>query len=406
MTRNILLLVTGSVAAFKAAALASKLTQSGFDVRTVLSGSAKEFVGVATFEGLTRNRVYEGTFAPGDAMAHIELARWADLTLVYPASGNTLTKLAHGRADDLIGTLFLAHEFNRPYWVAPAMNPSMLAHPAVAEAVSKLKGWGVTVFDSDAGRTACGEVGTGRLIEPEVMYEEIKKHFFDSSPLGDRRILVTAGGTSESIDPVRVLTNVSTGETGVRVANALAESGNSVTLLLSESSSFFGQVLPGIRVVRYRSFGDLDRAMREELSTGRYDSLIHSAAVSDYRVEGMETVSGVPISGNVKIHSKESLILRLAPNPKILDRVRTYAGNSNLRVVSFKLSTPAVADGVADLSGYDSDLIVHNAVAGIERGSDRHSGEIFEKTPGGYRFRTRFETKTDLAKAITLAVNP
>ena len=402
MNRNILLVVTGSIAAFKAAALASKLTQDGFDVRTVLSPGAKEFVGAPTFEGLTRNHVYDHTFASGDAMAHIDLARWADLTVVYPASGNTLTKLAQGRADDLVGTLFLAHDFKAPYWVVPAMNPSMLGHPAVAEAVTKLKEWGLRVMDSDEGRMACGEVGTGRLIEPEAMLAEIQTHFAEA--FTGPRVLVTSGGTSEAIDPVRILTNVSTGETGVRVANALAENGSAVTLLLAESSPFAGSVVKKVRVLRYRTFQDLDRAMHTELEKGNYETLIHAAAVSDYHVDRMETDSGKPISGSVKIHSKEGLTLHLKPNPKILDQVRAYAKNPNLKVISFKLATPT-AQGPADLSGYDSDLIVYNAVAGIERGSDRHSGEIYERTAKGYEVRTTFETKTDLTQALSRMVN-
>jgi phosphopantothenoylcysteine decarboxylase/phosphopantothenate--cysteine ligase len=405
MGSKILLVVTGSVAAFKAAALASKLAQDGFDVRTVMSGGAKEFVGAPTFEGLTRNRVYENTFAAGDAMAHIDLARWADLTLVYPATGNTLTKLSQGRADDLVGTLFLAHDFKAPYWIVPAMNPSMMSHPAVAEAVAKLKGWGIRVLDSDEGRMACGEVGTGRLIEPEAMLVEIRS-LFNTRPTSvpGRKILVTAGGTSEAIDPVRVLTNVSTGETGVRIANALASAGNAVTLLLAESSPFADSVDAGVTLARFRTFDELDAKMKSELADGKYDSLIHSAAVSDYHVDRMETPAGKTISGTVKIHSKEGLVLRLAPNPKILEHVREYAKNPNLRVISFKLATP-LAGGTTDLSGYDSDVIVHNTVSGVERGSDRHAGEIYERTPRGYEVRAHFKTKHDLTKEMIQAVN-
>jgi phosphopantothenoylcysteine decarboxylase/phosphopantothenate--cysteine ligase len=407
MSRNLLLVVTGSIAAFKAASLASKLTQDGFDVRVILSGGAKEFIGTPTFEGLTRNRVYENTFAPGDAMAHIDLARWADLTVVYPASGNTLTKLSHGRADDLVGTLFLAHDFKRPYWIVPAMNPWMLSHPAVAEAITKLKNWGVRVLDSDDGRMACGEVGTGRLVEPEAMLLEIQTHFSSigtASTSTGRKILVTAGGTSEAIDPVRVLTNTSTGETGVRVANALADQGNSVTLLLAVSSPFVGTVAKNVRMLSYRTFQDLDGAMHSELEKGNFDTLIHAAAVSDYHVDRMETATGKPLSGTVKIHSKEGLTLHLEPNPKILDQVRKYAKNPKLRVISFKLATPS-SKGPADLSGYDSDLIVYNAVSGIERGSDRHAGEIYAKTSKGYEIRSTFETKTDLTQTLSRMVN-
>jgi phosphopantothenoylcysteine decarboxylase/phosphopantothenate--cysteine ligase len=422
----VLLLVTGSIAAFKAAALASKLTQEGFDVRVVLSAGAKEFVDSSTFEGLTRNRVYESTFAPGDAMAHIDLARWADLTLVYPASANTLSKFAHGIAEDLVGTLFLATElpdagmtqsstkrYGRP-WIAPAMNPTMLRHPATREALGKLAGWGCRIVESDEGRMACGEVGVGRLPEPEAMMEEVRGFFSDRSmgtetsstkSLTGRRVAITAGGTVEPIDPVRVLTNTSTGETGVRLANALAAAGAEVTLLIAASSPFRAEASSGVHVTAFDSFSDLDRKVASTLSA-RFDFFLHAAAVSDYSIERVEGLDGRVLSRTQKIHSGEGLRLVLAPNPKILERVRDYAKNPEMRVISFKLSTAANRDEV-DLSGYSSDWIVHNTASAVERGSERHAGEVFarEKRKGeteraSYREIARFGTKKELCDSI------
>lgn len=400
--KKILLKVSGSIAAFKAAALASKLTQAGYVVRTVLSGGATEFVGVATFEGLTGESVHSSTFAPGDAMAHIDLAKWADLTLVYPASANTLTKFASGRADDLLGTLFLAHGFRTPYWIAPAMNPTMLAHPAVVEAIATLRGWGVTIVDSDAGRMACGDVGYGRLVEPEAMAERIDRYFANPATAGVAggsrargRVLVTAGGTSEALDPVRVLTNTSTGETGVRLANEIARQGGVVTLLLSESSPFRSAVASTVRTILFGSFDELDSAMRKELAGTEYGALVHAAAVSDYRVERIENEAGETLSTDVKIGTQSGLVLRLAPNPKILAKAREYAKNRPIRIISFKLATTAAGEKT-DLSGYDSDVIVHNRVAEIERGSERHGGEIFERRNGSYVSVANFTTKSEL----------
>jgi phosphopantothenoylcysteine decarboxylase/phosphopantothenate--cysteine ligase len=413
--RNILLLVTGSIAAFKAAAFASKLTQEGFDVRVVLSAGAKEFVGPSTFEGLTGNRVYESTFAPGDAMAHIDLARWADLTLVYPASANTLSKFAHGIADDLVGTLFLAMDLGRDVlWIAPAMNPTMLRHPATREATAKLAGWGCRIVESDEGRMACGEVGVGRLPEPEAMLEQVRAFFAGGgsevrssagAPLAGKRVAITAGGTAEPIDPVRVLTNTSTGETGVRLANAFAAAGAEVTLLLSAGSPFRAEVSSEVRTTTFDSFSDLDRKVASTLSE-RYDFFLHAAAVSDYSVERVEGMDGRVLSRTQKIHSGEGLRVVLAANPKILDRVREYAKNPEMRVISFKLSTAANRDEI-DLSGYASDWIVHNTASAVERGSDRHAGEIFvresRKSDGAranYREAARFSTKKELCDAL------
>jgi phosphopantothenoylcysteine decarboxylase/phosphopantothenate--cysteine ligase len=424
--RRILLFVTGSVAAFKAAALSSKLAQEGFEVRVVLSAGAKEFIGASTFAGLTGNRVYESTFAEGDAMAHIDLARWADLALVYPASANTLSKFAHGGASDLVGTLFLAMNLDagvdvrkNTIWIAPAMNPTMLAHPATQESLAKLASWGCRIVESDSGRLACGEVGVGRLPEPEVMLEEIRGYFSsddDAQPalplggstaisagpnavLAGRKIIVTAGGTSEPIDPVRVLTNTSTGETGVRLANRFSAAGAEVTLLLSGASPFRAQVDPSVRTVAFETFADLDRKVAESLARPA-DAFVHAAAVSDYSVERVETPDGKILGQTKKIHSGEGLRLVLRPNPKILDRVRGYAKNPRLSLVSFKLSTAECRDEV-DLSGYASDYIVHNAVSGVERGTERHRGEVFAfDGRSKYRSVARFDSKRELGDAL------
>ncbi len=405
MTKKILLKVSGSVAAFKAAALASKLTQAGYEIRVAVSENASRFVGEASFEGLTGNPVLNSVFSPGEAMAHIDWAKWADLTIVYPATANTLTRLASGRADDLIGTLFLAHSFPNPYWVAPAMNPTMFAHPAVDEAIAKLRGWGVDVLDPDAGRMACGDVGIGRLVEPEAMVERIKTFFSGGlapSVLPTPAVLITAGGTRETIDPVRVLTNLSTGETGVRIANAFAEQGFSAVLALAADSPFLGQVSSRVRTRLFRTSDDLDLVLREELSRSedgaQIHSLIHAAAVADYRVGAIETLDGEHLSGDTKISGEAELLLRLVPNPKLLGKVRGYA-NRRLNVISFKLATPSTG-GAPDLSGYDSDWIVYNTVADIHRGSDRHAGTIYHRKGGVFVPQAQFRTKDELAASL------
>jgi phosphopantothenoylcysteine decarboxylase/phosphopantothenate--cysteine ligase len=164
---RILLVISGSIAAFKAAALASQLVQDGYDVQTVLTTGGRRFVGEATFEGLTGNPVLGDVFEHGRAMDHIELVDWADLVLVYPASANTVTRLRAGLADDLPGCLFLANNFRKPWWIAPAMNSNMFAHPAVSEAIDTLAAWGCRILPAGEGRLACGDIGYGRLLEPE-----------------------------------------------------------------------------------------------------------------------------------------------------------------------------------------------------------------------------------------------
>jgi phosphopantothenoylcysteine decarboxylase/phosphopantothenate--cysteine ligase len=172
---RVLLQVTGSIAAFKAAGLASLLTQDGFEVQCVASDGGLRFIGEATLEGLTGRPVLSDLFERGRALEHISLVDWADLLLVYPATANHITRLKAGLADDLIGCLFLANNFRKPYWVAPAMNSHMFAHPAVREALETLEGWGCRILPTGEGRLACGTVGYGRLLEPEPMAELIRK---------------------------------------------------------------------------------------------------------------------------------------------------------------------------------------------------------------------------------------
>jgi phosphopantothenoylcysteine decarboxylase/phosphopantothenate--cysteine ligase len=164
---RILLQVTGSIAAFKAAALTSLLTQDGYEVQCVASEGGLRFIGEATLEGLSGRPVLSDLFERGRALDHISLVDWADLLLIYPATANHITRLKSGLADDLIGCLFLANNFRKPYWVAPAMNSHMFAHPAVSEALSTLAAWGCRILPTGEGRLACGTVGYGRLLEPE-----------------------------------------------------------------------------------------------------------------------------------------------------------------------------------------------------------------------------------------------
>lgn len=176
MSRSkILLQITGSIAAFKAAALASLLTRDGFEVQCVASRGGLEFIGEPTLEGLTGKPVLVDMFERGRALEHIDLVDWADLMLVYPATANHVTRLRAGLADDLIGCLFLANNFAKPYWLAPAMNSNMFAHPAVTEALAVLASWGCRVLPTGEGRLACGTVGYGRVLEPEATLALIRE---------------------------------------------------------------------------------------------------------------------------------------------------------------------------------------------------------------------------------------
>ncbi|NQT59701.1 MAG: flavoprotein [Bacteroidetes bacterium] len=176
-SKHILLCLSGSISAYKAAALASALVKEGHEVQCVATESAVQFIGPAALEGITRKPLKREMFANSSEIEHIELARWADLILLYPASAATIARLRMGLAEDLVSAIFLANNFQAPYWIAPAMNSNMLENPATQENLNILSGWGARIIETEAGILACGEIGTGRLVEPETIHVMIGEHF-------------------------------------------------------------------------------------------------------------------------------------------------------------------------------------------------------------------------------------
>jgi len=371
LTSKILFQLSGSIACFKACSVISSLMKSGHEVEVVATRSALKFVGEATLEGLTGRPVHTETFESGRYMSHIHLARWADVIVLCPASANTLNKFASGIGDDLVTTLFLAHDFSKPYLIAPAMNQSMYAHPATQASIKKLSEWGATVLGTGTGALACGEQGEGRMLEPEQILSAIDQAF--STPLSStKRILITAGGTEEPIDGVRSITNTSTGRTGAELATELADQGYNVTLLHARNA-----VTPertrNIEMKAFSSFASLAKLLDETLSTAKYHAVIHLAAVADYSLEELQT-NGATIKAPVKgkIDSGEELTLKLKKNPKLIDTIKAKAPNA--KVIAFKLTrTPSDAEraqAVKTLAAHaNADFIVHNDLEEISAGT-------------------------------------
>lgn len=277
--KNILLCVTGGIAVFKAAALTSKLTQSGFDVKVIMSASAQKFVTALTFQSLSRNPVYTDTFDEKDpgGIAHIDLADWADIILIAPATANAIGKLAHGIADDMFTTTLLAS--TAPVWIAPAMNVHMYDHPAVKQNMDTLHRYGYQFIEPQAGYLACGYVGKGRLEEPETIVELLKQYFMDKDkPLKGKKVLITAGPTQESVDPVRYFTNHSSGKMGYALAERASHLGAEV-LLVSGPTKI--QAPHFIKVVNVISAEEMFEAVMREYHN--CDIVIKAAAVADYR---------------------------------------------------------------------------------------------------------------------------
>ncbi|EEL86578.1 bifunctional phosphopantothenoylcysteine decarboxylase/phosphopantothenate--cysteine ligase CoaBC [Bacillus cereus] len=276
--KKILLCVTGGIAVFKAAALTSKLTQAGATVKVMMSESAMKFVTPLTFQALSRHDVYTDTFDEKDSavIAHIDLADWADVVLVAPATANCIGKLANGIADDMITTTLLAT--TAPVWIAPAMNVHMYENKIVQKNMMTLKALGYTFIEPGEGFLACGYVAKGRLEEPEVIIGRLEEVFSEQKPLQGKRILITAGPTREKIDPVRFMTNFSSGKMGYAIAEVAASLGADVILVSGPTA-----LNPPLHVttIQVESAQNMLEAVLQHYQN--VDVVIKTAAVADYR---------------------------------------------------------------------------------------------------------------------------
>ncbi len=360
--KKILLGVTGSIAAYKAADLASKLTQAGAEVDVVMTQHAAEFIGAATFRALTRHGVLTDLFDEPDSrrIAHIELAQQADLILVCPATANIIAKMATGIADDLLSTLLLVAKC--PVYVAPAMNTSMWEHPAVQANVSILSQRGITVIQPDSGRLACGDVGAGKLPTTDQLLGICAESF--ARPMVGIRVLITAGPTEEPIDAVRCLTNRSSGKMGYAVAEVACRLGADVTLVTGPVS----QLVPtGAKTVAVRTTQQMYDAVVAESSTA--DMVISAAAPSDYRVEN-------PVASKIK-KDGNPLNLKLVENPDIIAAVGSQKRDDQV-VVAFAAETELLVERCRQkLIAKSVDMVVGNDVSKPQSTFGSDSNEIW-----------------------------
>lgn len=361
---NVLLKVSGSISAYKVCGVVSGLVKLGHSVKVAASKSSLEFVGATTWEGLTGNKVFLDDFTPGERMNHIHLNEWADLVVLAPASAQTLNAVSQGVGSSVITTLFLARDESVPYMVFPAMNPKMWGSKSVQKAVESLKTQeNVEIYEPNDGLMACGHTGAGRLQETEVILDLILKKNKHS-----KSVLVTFGGTSENIDGVRMITNFSSGKTGIKICEHLKRNFN-VTAIGSKTALKGAKGLEGVNVISYESSKDLSDKIKEELKSRSYDLIVHAAAVSDF----------IPLSlEDKKISSDEEFNLSFTKAPKILDELKTWSVNKDIKVVSFKLTHNQSDDVVFEkiknqLKDNKSDFVVHNELTNIKLNSHEYS---------------------------------
>lgn len=387
--KKILLCVTGGIAVYKAAALTSKLTQAGVEVKVILSESAAKFVTPLTFQALSRNDVYIDTFDEKDpkVISHIDLADWPDLILVAPATANIIGKLANGIADNMISTTLLAA--TSPVWVAPAMNVHMYEHPAVIKNIRTLHSFGYEFIEPGAGYLACGYVGKGRLEEPEKIVSIIEGYFkAEELPLKGAHIIVTAGPTREKIDPVRYITNHSSGKMGYALAEQASLLGAKVTLISGPVSL---ETPKGVERISVESAEEMYNAVIDKFNSA--DMVIKTAAVADYRPK---------ITHDHKIKKQ--------PGEQVLELERTTdilleLGKRKDRqiLIGFAAETDRVEEYAKQkLTKKNADMIVANNVKvdGAGFGTDTNIVTIFKRD--GSFLKLPLMSKKEVAQKILL----
>ncbi|RRJ66549.1 bifunctional phosphopantothenoylcysteine decarboxylase/phosphopantothenate--cysteine ligase CoaBC [Paenibacillus oralis] len=351
--KKVLLGVTGGIAAFKAASLTSKLVKEGAEVRVIMTRSATKFITELTLQALSKNFVYTDTFDEKhpESISHINLADWADLVLVAPATANIIAKMATGIADDMLSTTLLATQ--APIMLAPAMNVHMYEHPTVVRNMAELVERGVMMIEPGEGLLACGYTGKGRMEEPESIAAVVNGYFARQAkraekPLAGKKVVVTAGGTVERIDPVRYITNDSSGKMGFAIAKAARELGADVTIIAGTTQA---QPPVGISLTRVSSAQEMyEAALREWADT---DILVKAAAVADYRPK--ETAP------NKIKKTGDSLVLELVKNIDILETLGKQKTTQLL--IGFAAETENLEQHAMDkLKRKNCDLLVANDV--------------------------------------------
>jgi phosphopantothenoylcysteine decarboxylase/phosphopantothenate--cysteine ligase len=368
--KRIVLGVSGGIAAYKSPDLVRRLREQGAEVQVVMTAGARQFVTPMTFQAVSGRPVRADLWdAEAEAaMGHIELARWADLVLIAPATADLIARLSAGIADNLLTTICLATE--APVYLAPAMNRVMWASAATRENVERLVARGVTMLGPGEGGQACGETGAGRMLEPVEIAEAVAGEAAASGPLAGRHVVVTAGPTREVIDPVRYLTNRSSGKMGFAVARAARRAGARVTLIAGPVSL---PTPPGVERVDVESAAEMDNAADKAVRDA--DVFIASAAVADYR-------PAAPADRKIK-KTEESLSLELTRTPDVLAGVAAL--DERPFTVGFAAETNDVeANARKKLEGKRLDMIAANQV-GEGIGFDCDDNELHVIWPDGDR---------------------
>ena len=362
LQKKILLIICGGISAYKSLELIRLLKKQGTEVKTILTKSAKEFVTSLSVASLSQEKVYDDLFnAENESeMDHISLSRWADVILVSPATANTISKLSAGSSDDLASTVILASD--KDIFLTPAMNVRMWEHPSTKQNLNKLRSYGYKIIGPEVGNMACGEFGEGKMTEPKDILETIEIYFNKLKKNQKLKALVTAGPTNEYIDPVRFITNKSSGKQGYALAKSLAKRGFQTTLISGPTNL---KIDNGINLIKVETADEMLKATKENLPA---DVAIFSAAVADFKMKNKK---------NEKIKKQENLNLELEKNIDILNYISKHNSLRPKLVIGFAAETNDIQKNAQKkLIEKNCDWVIANDVSNKTIGFDSDFNEV------------------------------
>ena len=365
--KKVLLIICGGIAAYKSLEIIRLLKKSGVIIKTILTKSGAEFVTPLSITSLSQSKVYQDLFSIEDEseMDHISLSRWADLILIAPATANTISKLANGNSDDLASTVALAS--NKRIFIAPAMNVRMWCHLSTRQNVAKLKTYNYRLVGPEIGDMACGEYGEGKMSEPKEIISELENYFQNLKISNKLKAIVTAGPTNEYIDPVRFITNKSSGKQGYEIAKSLSKKGFDTTLISGPTNL---EINDDINLIKVETAEEMFQATLNNLPT---DVAVFSAAVGDYKVKE---------ASKLKIKKQDKLNLELEKNVDILNYVSNHNSLRPRLVIGFAAETNNLENYAnKKLNEKNCDWIIANDVSNKKIGfeSDFNEVSIFYK---------------------------
>ena len=386
LNKKILLIICGGISAYKSLELIRSLKKRGAQIKTILTESAKQFVTPLSVSSLSQDKVFDDLFSLENEteMDHISLSRWSDVILVAPATANTIAKISSGSSDDLASTVILAS--NKDIFLVPAMNVRMWEHPSTKENVVKLKNYGFNFIGPEIGDMACGEFGEGKMSEPKLIEEKIETYFKNLSKNKKYKALVTAGPTHEYIDPIRFISNKSSGKQGYALAKSLLKKGFETTLISGPTSL---QVEKDINLIKVETAEEMFRATQNSLPV---DVAIFSAAVGDYKVKEIS---------KEKIKKQDKINLELEKNVDILNYISNHNSLRPKLVIGFAAETNNLENySNKKLNEKNCDWIIANDVSNKKIGFDSDFNEVSIFYQNNKKEKISYKSKSDISDEV------